>query len=112
MAKTLYIGGDIQTAEAKVILKDSDFVDLVYDRFGRDAGMYLESMLSANKEALAEAFQRGHAEGFDEAAEDSSLHSYNNGHKDGYDEGHEAGYAEGYADGFKAGYEKHNPWAK
>lgn len=108
MAKTLYIGDDIQSSEAKVILKDSDFVDLVYDRLGRDAGMYLESMLSADAETLAEAFQKER----DEAVEDNSFHSYNNGHEDGYDEGHDAGYAEGYADGFKDGYKKHNPWAK
>lgn len=67
MAKTLYIGNDVQTSEAKVILKDSDFVDLVYDRLGRDAGMYLESMLSADAEALAEAFQRGRCAGLDES---------------------------------------------
>ena len=95
MAKTLYIGNDVQTSEAKVILKDSDFVDLVYDRLGRDAGMYLESMLSANAEALAEAFQRGRCAGLDES-----------------DGGDRCSYAEGYVDGFKAGYEKHNPLAQ
>lgn len=111
MAKTLYIGDNVQTSEAKVILKDSDFVDLVYDRLGRDAGMYLESMLSADAEALEEAFTRGRNEGLDENDGSDECYAYNNGHEDGYDEGHDAGYAEGYADGFKDGYKKHNPWA-
>ena len=111
MAETLYIGDDIQSSEAKVILQDSDFIDLVYDRLGRDAGVYLESMLLADKESLEEAFQRGRNAVLDENDDDGQSQAYYNGHEDGYDEGHDAGYAEGYADGFKDGYKKHNPWA-
>lgn len=109
MAQTLYIGDDVQTSEAKVILKDSDFVDLVYDRLGRDAGIYLESMLSADKAALEEAFVRGRNEGIDESDGGAECQAYNVGYDDGFDDGNDEGYIKGYDDGYRAGYNDGSP---
>lgn len=81
MAETIYIGDD---REMKVLFCERDFVDLVWERLGRDAGMILEEIIEARDELAAEN------EKFCEEA----------GYDVGWSDGHSAGYQEGYDDGY------------
>ena len=105
MAKTVYIGDD---REMKVLFCEQDFVNLIWERLGRDAGMHLEDMLLLNKQELEDAYERGRLAGLDECDDGTA---YDNGREDGYEDGYSDGYGKGYSEGFEAGYKKHNPWA-
>lgn len=107
MAETIYIGDDITTAEMKVLFGEQDFIDLVYERLGQNAGAYLENMLISGYQ-LEEAYNLGRLAGLDENDEATA---YDAGREDGYDAGYSDGFAEGYSEGFEEGYKKHNPWA-
>ena len=43
--ETIYIGDDIVTAETKVLFDRQDFVDLVHEKLGNEAGTYLRDFL-------------------------------------------------------------------
>lgn len=79
MTHTLYIGNDITTAEPVQIFCDEDFVSVVDERLGRDAGSYVNSIIEARNDAVKER---------DEAIKDGG---YDGGYQDGFDAGLAAG---------------------
>lgn len=62
MAETIYIGDSIVDAETKVLFDRQDFVDLVREKLGNDAEVYL-------KELLEDTYQDGYNLGYDHGLE-------------------------------------------
>lgn len=86
MAETVYIGDD---REMKVLFCEQDFINLVWERLGRDAGIILEEIIEAR----------------DELARENEELSTEERYEVGWSDGHSAGYQEGYYDGYETARE-------
>lgn len=87
MAQTIYIGDE---REMKVLFCERDFVNLVWDRLGRDAGIILEEIIEARDELAKENEELSQEPRYDEA----------------WSDGHSSGYQEGYDDGYETAREE------